>query len=141
MRGEDVDFQPCANAFPRCSSPARLQETADSPTARDLLTCGRKWLATFTPFFTEKERRQAGCRHRLFFSQAGLCGNLVFRRRTALDRMGERLPDANRAIGQPNKITYLGTGDQQCQLPAPDCISGLSIASRPDSIVRRLARY
>jgi hypothetical protein len=107
MRGEDVDFQPCANAFPRCSSPARLQETADSPTARDLSTCGRKWLATFTPFFTERERRQAGCRHRLFFSQAGLCGNLVFRRRTALNRMGERLPDANRAIGQPNKITML----------------------------------
>jgi uncharacterized protein (TIGR03437 family) len=30
--------------------------------------------------------------------------------------------------------TYLGTGDQRCQLPAPDCESGLSIASRPDSI-------
>jgi uncharacterized protein (TIGR03437 family) len=30
--------------------------------------------------------------------------------------------------------TFLGTGDQKCQLAAPDCISGLSIASRPDSI-------
>jgi len=30
--------------------------------------------------------------------------------------------------------TFLGTGDQKCQLAAPDCISGISIASSPDSI-------
>jgi len=107
MRDEGIDFQQCTNAFLRCSHPARLQELADSLTERDLLTCGQKWLATLTPFFTERERRQAGCQHRLFFAQVELCDNLIFRRRAALDRMGERLLDANRTIGQPDKITVI----------------------------------
>src|SRR5205823_9563094 len=107
MRDEGIDFQQCTNAFLRCSNPARLQELADSLTARDSLTCGQKWLATLTPFFTERERKQAGCQHRLFFAQVELCDNLIFRRRAALDRIGERLLDANRTIGQPNKITVI----------------------------------
>jgi hypothetical protein len=107
MREEGIDFQQCTNAFLKCADPVRLQELADSMTARDLLTCGQKWLATFTPFFTERERKQAGCQHRLFFAQTELCDNLIFRRRAALDRMGERLLDANRTIGQPNKITVI----------------------------------
>jgi len=107
MREENIDFQQCTNAFLRCSNPARLQELADSLTARDALTCGQKWLATLTPFFTARERTQAGCQHRLFFSQVELCDNLIFRRRAALDRLGERLLDANRTIGQPNKITVI----------------------------------
>ena len=106
-REEGIDFQPCTHAFLRCSHPARLQEWADSLTARDSLTGGQKWLATFTPFFTQRERRQAGCQHRLFFAQVELCDNLILRRRAALDRMGERLLDANRTIGQPNKITVI----------------------------------
>src|SRR5947209_20300082 len=72
-----------------------------------MLTCGQKWLAAFTPFFTEKERKQAACQHRLFFAQVELCDNLIFRRRAALDQMGERLLDADRTIGQPNKITVI----------------------------------
>src|SRR5437762_1451678 len=107
MRQEGMDFQQCTNAFLKCSNPARLQELADCLTARDLLSCGQKWLATFTPFFTERERKQAGCQHRLFFAQVELCDNLIFRRRAALDQMGERLLDANRTIGQPNKITVI----------------------------------
>ncbi len=35
------------------------------------------------------------------------CDNLVFHRRAALDALGERLLDANRTIGQPNKITTI----------------------------------
>src|SRR5438477_10306729 len=107
MREEGIDFQQCTNAFLKGANPARLQELADSLTRRDLLTCGQKWLATFTPFFTERERKQAGCQHRLFFAQVELCDNLIFRRRAALDQMGERLLDANRTIGQPNKITVI----------------------------------
>jgi hypothetical protein len=72
-----------------------------------VLNCGQKWLAAFTPFFTEKEGKHAGCQHRLFFAQTELCDNLIFRRRAALDQMGERLLDANRTIGQPNKITVI----------------------------------
>jgi hypothetical protein len=84
-----------------------LQQLADSLTSKDLLTCGQKWLAYFTPFFRESERRHAGCQHRLFFAQVEYCDNLLFFRRAALDEMGERLLDANRTIGQPNKITVI----------------------------------
>ena len=49
MREEGIDFQQCTNAFLKCGNPARLQELADSLTAQDLLQCGQKWLAAFTP--------------------------------------------------------------------------------------------
>jgi hypothetical protein len=107
MREEGIDFHQCTNAFLRCASRARLQELSDSLTARDLLTCGQKWLTTSTPFFTDRERQQAGCQHRLFFAQVEYCDNLIFHRRAALDEIGERLLDANRTIGQPNKITVI----------------------------------
>jgi hypothetical protein len=80
---------------------------ADTLTAEDLSSCGQKWLARFTPFFSDRERRQGGCQHRLFFSQIEFCDNLIFYRRAALDKLGERLLDANRTIGQPNKITVI----------------------------------
>ena len=80
---------------------------ADSLTPQDLLTCGQKWLTAFTPFFSERERKEAGCQHRLFFAPVEYCDNLIFHRRVALDALGERLLDANRTIGQPNKITTI----------------------------------
>ena len=43
----------------------------------------------------------------MFFSQIEFCDNLIFRRRAALDNLGERLLDANRTIGQPNKISVI----------------------------------
>lgn len=107
MRQEGLSFQQCANCFLRCSHPERLQELADSLTPQDLLSCGQKWLTTFTPFFRDQERREAGCQHRLFFAQVEYCDNLIFQRRAALDEMGERLLDGNRTIGQPNKITII----------------------------------
>ena len=107
MREEDIDFKQCANAFTRCAQPERLQQLADSLTPWDLLSCGQKWLGRLTPFFTARERQESGCRHRLFFSQVEFCDNLIFQRRAALDKLGERLLDANRTIGQPNKITVI----------------------------------
>lgn len=107
MRQEKIDFQQCKNAFLRCSNPKRLQELADSLGTRDLLQCGQKWLATFTPFFTSRERQEAGCQHRLFFSQVEYCDNLIFFRRAAVDEFAERLLDMNRTIGQPKKITMI----------------------------------
>jgi len=107
MREENIDFQQCTNAFLKCGNPNRLQQLADSLTAKDLLTCGQKWLACFTPFFSESERKDHGCQHRLFFSQVEYCDNLIFHKRAALDAMDERLLDANRTIGQPNKISTI----------------------------------
>ena len=107
MREENISFNKSSNAFLKCGNFDRLQELADSLTARDLLTCGQKWLTAFTPFFNERERKQAGCQHRLFFAQVEYCDNLIFHRRVALDALGERLLDANRTIGQPDKITVI----------------------------------
>jgi hypothetical protein len=107
LRENGVRFKQLANAFVKCAVPDRLQALANSLSPRDLLTCGQKWLAHLTPFFSTKEREEAGCRHRLFFSQIEFCDNLVFRRRAALDSLGERLLDANRTIGQPKKITMI----------------------------------
>jgi len=107
MRTEGIDFKQCSNAFVKCSHPQKLQELADSLTAHDLLSCGQKWLASLTPFFKESERKSCGCQHRLFFSQVEYCDNLIFHRRAALDQLGQRLLDANRTIGQPNKITTI----------------------------------
>ncbi len=102
-----VRFRQSTNAFNGCSDPAVLQEIADSLTARDLAGCGRKWLTQLIPFFTPRERQQAGVNHRLFFSQVALCDNLIFSRRAAVDRLSQRLMDANRTIGQPNKLTVI----------------------------------
>jgi len=102
-----IHFRQSTNAFTSCSDPAVLQEIADSLTAQDLSGCARKWLAQLTPFFTPRERQQAGVEHRLFFSQVELCDNLIFSRRAAVDRLSERLLDANRTIGQPNKLTVI----------------------------------
>ncbi|MET0217297.1 MAG: hypothetical protein ABW205_05110, partial [Burkholderiales bacterium] len=107
LRAEGIAFRQCANAFLTCAAPERLQALAEELTPWDLLACGQKWLARLTPFFTASEREHAGCQHRLFFSQVEFCDNLIFRRRAALDKLGERLLDANRTIGQPNKITVI----------------------------------
>ena len=71
------------------------------------MQCGQKWLTTFTPFFTTRERQEAGCQHRLFFSQVEYCDNLIFFRRAAVDEFVQRLLDMNRTIGQPKKITMI----------------------------------
>jgi hypothetical protein len=107
MQQEGIDFHRTSNAFLRCSQPNRLQDLSNSLSVRDLMTCGRKWLNALTPFFTEKERKQASCQHRLFFAQVEYCDNLIFHRRAALDELGTRLLDANRTLGQPNKITVI----------------------------------
>jgi hypothetical protein len=96
MREEGIDFQQCTNAFLKWGNPERLQQIADSLTTQDLLRCGQKWLAAFTPFFTARERQYAGCQHRLFFSQVEYCDNLIFHRRAAVDELTQRLLDMNR---------------------------------------------
>jgi len=107
MRQEGIDFEQTRNAFLKCGDPIGLQKLADSLTPGDLSTCGQKWLAMLTPFFTDKQRRELGCQHRLFFSQVEYCDNLIFHRRAAVDELTQRLLDVNRNIGQPKKITTI----------------------------------
>ena len=107
LKQQHIRFRQSTNAFSSCSDPETLQKIADSLTAGDLSGCGRKWLLQLTPFFTSRERQQAGVEHRLFFSQIEYCDNLIFSRRAAVDQLSQRLMDANRTIGQPNKITVI----------------------------------
>ena len=107
LTAEGIAFRQCGNAVLTCSDPTRLQHFADALTSRDLAHCAQKWLRTFTPFFTPTERREAACQHRLFLAQVEYCDNLIFRRRAALDALGERLFDANRTIGQPTKLATI----------------------------------
>ncbi len=107
LRQQGIRFEQPGNAFLSCADSQALQKLADSLTAQDLIRCGQKWLAQLTPYFTEQERRQAGVQHRLFFSQVEYCDNLIFTRRAALDQLGDRRLDANRTIGQPNKLTLI----------------------------------
>jgi hypothetical protein len=107
MREEGIRFRQCANAFLSCSNPKRLQQLADSLLPYDMIACGQKWLARLIHFFTDQERYLASCQHRLFFSQVEYADNLVFRRRAALDALAERLLDANRTIGKPDKLSVI----------------------------------
>ena len=107
LKQRGIRFRQSTNAFANCADPKILQEIADSLAAKDLSRCGRKWLTQLTPFFTERERKQAGVEHRLFFSQIEYCDNLIFSRRAAVDELSQRLLDANRTIGQPNKISVI----------------------------------
>jgi hypothetical protein len=102
-----IGFTQTQNAFRRCQDPDVVQQLADSLSGHDLITCGNKWVSRLVPFFTAQERRQGGCWHRLFFAQVEYCDNLIFYRRAALDRLGERLLDTNRDIGKPNKLTVI----------------------------------
>ena len=80
---------------------------ADSLQPQDITRCAQKWLTYLVPFFTARERREAGVQHRLFFAQVEYCDNLIFKRRAALDRLGERLLDANRTIGHPDSLSLI----------------------------------
>jgi len=107
MKQAGIRFTQTGNCVRRCSDPEALQKMADSLTPQDLTRCGHKWLNRLIPFFTPKERREHGCWHQLFFSQVEFCENLIFRRRAALDELGERLLDANRNLGRPDKLTVI----------------------------------
>jgi len=107
MEERGIRFRQCANAFLSCCDAEALQQLADSLRPEDLIRCGQKWLAQLVPFFTEKERKQGGCQHRLFFAQVEYCNNLIFKRRAPLEALHHRLLDVNRAIGQPKKVTII----------------------------------
>jgi len=107
LQQRGIRFRQCVNAFLQCSDPEALQKLADSLTAADVISCAQKWLTHFMPFFTAEEREHAGVQHRPFFAQVEFCDNLIFRRRAAVDALEQRLLDANRTIGQPNKLTLI----------------------------------
>jgi hypothetical protein len=107
LQERGIRFLRCANAFLRGSEAQQLQQLADSLQPQDVTRCAQKWLTCLVPFFAARERREAGVQHRLFFAQVEYCDNLIFKRRAALDRLGERLLDANRSIGHPDSLSLI----------------------------------
>jgi hypothetical protein len=107
LQERGVRFLQCANAFLGCSDPQRLQQLADSLQPQDITRCAQKWLTYLVPFFTARERRKAGVQHRLFFAQVEYCDNVIFKRRAAPDRLGERLLDVNRSIGHADSLSLI----------------------------------
>jgi len=108
LHEEGVFFRKAANAFVQCSSPDRLQQHANSLTPSDLEVPIQGWLRELVPFYASTDpNRISDCVYRLFCSQVEYCTNLIFKDRTALDRLAERLLDLNRSIGRPDKLSTI----------------------------------
>ena len=108
LQQQGIRFRQSTNAFTSCSDPERLaanRRFTDGQRSRPAADANGS--LNLTPFFTERERKQAGVEHRLFFSQIEFCDNLIFSRRAAVDGLSQRLMDANRTIGQPNKLSVI----------------------------------
>jgi hypothetical protein len=109
MREDGIDFKQCANAFLKCSAPERLQHPAVRRLAHPLGPVDlRPKVAGAT--YPVLYRKGAGA-IRLPASVVLLAGRVLRQpplpSRAALDNLGERLLDANRTVGQPNKITVI----------------------------------
>jgi hypothetical protein len=108
LQEEGVYFRKAANAFVQCSDRDRLQELADSLTPSDLEVPLQRWFRELVPFYASTDRnRVADCVYRLFCSQVEYCTNLIFKERSALDHVADRLLDLNRSIGRPDKLSTI----------------------------------
>jgi hypothetical protein len=103
MQHEGIDFVQRDNLFVECAKPERLQELADGFSPADIQGPIDAWLSKFVPFFSAEDR-QRGYRHQLYMYQMEYCHNLLFHKRAALDRLFDRLMDANRSMGRPDKL-------------------------------------
>jgi hypothetical protein len=106
LRQEGIAFETRDNLFVSCARPERLQELSDAFAPNDIVATVETWLDRLLPFFSDAERQQ-GYRHQLYMSQMEYCHNLIFKNRRALDRLFERLLDANRALGHPDKLAAI----------------------------------
>jgi hypothetical protein len=106
LRQEGIAFEKRDNVFVDCANPQRLQELSDAFAADDIIRPVDSWLGRLLPCFSDTERQQ-GYRHQLFVSQVEYCHNLIFHKRAAVDRLFERLMDANRSLGHPDKLAIV----------------------------------
>ena len=104
---ERIAFTQCGNAFVDCAKPQRLQELADQFSHEHIVPFAHRWLAQLVPTLTPAEQRRQGYGFRLFVSQVEYCDNILFHERAALDRLHERLLDANRTIGRPDRLAFI----------------------------------
>jgi hypothetical protein len=106
MRQEGIAFTQRDNLFTACANPQRLQELSNAFGPADIVGPVEKWLTRLLPFFSEEERQQ-GYRHQLYMSQVEYCHNLIFQQKASLERLFDRLMDANRGMGHPDKLAIV----------------------------------
>jgi hypothetical protein len=106
MRQEGIAFEQRDNLFVDCAAPGRLQELSDAFAPADVVTPVETWLERLLPFYSTAERQQ-GLRHQLYLTQVEYCHNLLFEKRAALNRLFDRLMDANRGLGHPDKLAII----------------------------------
>lgn len=106
LQREGIGFDKRDNLFVACARPERLQELSDAFAPADILGPVEGWLARLLPYFSDDER-QRGFRHQFFLAQVEYCHNLIFRKEAALGRLFDRLMDANRGMGHPDKLAVI----------------------------------
>src|SRR4029077_5471687 len=106
LEREIIAFDKRDNLFVDCANPQRLQELSDAFGPQDLAGPVAAWVARLLPFFSEAERQQ-GYRHQLYMTQMEYCNNLIFHQRAAAHKLLERLMDANRSLGHPDKLAVI----------------------------------
>jgi hypothetical protein len=106
LDNEAIAYQSHGNLFTACARPERLQQLSDAFAAEHIVQAVHAWMERLLPFFSADERQQ-GCRHQLYMTQIEYCHNLVFKQRTTLNRLCDRLFDANRGLGHPDKLAVI----------------------------------
>jgi len=106
LQKEDIPFQTRDNLFVACARPERLQELSDAFAPADIVPVVDTWVSRLLPYFDDTERQQ-GYRHQLYMAQMEYCHNLIFSKRAALNRLFDRLMDANRGLGHPDKLAII----------------------------------
>jgi hypothetical protein len=106
MQQEGIAFEKRDNLFVACAEPQRLQELSDTFAPADIIGAVETWLGRLLPFFSDDERQQ-GFRHQFYMAQVEYCHNLIFRKPAGLHRLFDRLLDANRGMGRPDKLAVV----------------------------------
>jgi hypothetical protein len=106
MQQEGIAFEKRDNLFVACAQPQRLQELSDAFAPADIIGPVESWLGRLLPFFSDQERQQ-GFRHQFYLAQVEYCHNLIFGKPAGLHRLFDRLLDANRGMGHPDKLAVV----------------------------------
>lgn len=106
LQQEGIVFRKRDNLFLDCADPQRLQALANAFGPDDISHAVDRWLPRLLPFFSDAERQQ-GYAHQLFMTQMEYCHNLLFKKQSAVESLFDRLMDANRALGHPNKLAAI----------------------------------
>jgi hypothetical protein len=106
LDNEAIAYETCDNLFTACQRPERLQQLSAAFAPKHIVQSVDTWLERLVPFFSAGERQQ-GFRHQLYMTQIEYCHNLIFKNRRTLNRLCERLFDANRDLGHPDKLAII----------------------------------